>query len=177
MNLRAHSLNSYVRSRRYVVFKLAWICLKFHGICVTDRITGDFLFVLTFYVDIVASIPFQDSVKSRPKRSVNEYRNYKRRKGHEFAFIFLGYRAFQSTPRNRSQFANNLHESPGNFSQLRGKVVRSINHTTWEGKKEPAANFPRKRDGARCPRNKVLPRVLESFRLITIKTTIRHTEL
>ena len=103
---------------------------------------------------------------------VNERWNYKRsRRTRDSPPFFWDTVRFNRRARDRSQFANNLHESLGNFGELRGEVVRSINHTkrAWrERKKEPAANFPRK---TAVREMTSAPRVLESFRLIAIITT------
>lgn len=71
-------------------------------------------------------------------------------KSAKFALIFLD-RVPNPRPRNRSQFANNLHESPGNSTAE--WLDRSIMKHTVEGrerggkKKEQVVNFTRKRDG------------------------------
>ena len=70
-------------------------------------------------------------------------------KGAKFALIFLD---CVPNPRNRSQFANNLHESPGNSTAewLDGSIA--MKHGGKKGregrkKKEQVVNFTRERDG------------------------------
>lgn len=70
-------------------------------------------------------------------------------KGAKFALIFLD---CVPNPRNRSQFANNLHESPGNSTAewLGGSIA--MKHGGKKGregrkKKEQVVNFTRERDG------------------------------
>lgn len=69
-------------------------------------------------------------------------------KGAKFALIFFDC-VPNPRPRNRSQFANNLHESPGNSTAewLDRSIMKHGAGKGGEEKKEQVVNFTRKRDG------------------------------
>lgn len=105
------------------------ICSKFLPYCI-------FLFETNIHLEFIATIPrfpFHSRLETGTICFGTSFGNRHRGrvKGAKFALIFLD-RVPNPRPRNRSQFANNLHESPGNSTAE--WLDRSIMKHTVEGR-------------------------------------------